>query len=522
MSERLALKNGEKRWLQTISEGLLPPATVLPLAGLLVMAGDLLARLGVSFAPLFAQAGFGLIGQMPLFIAIGLAYAMAAEQPGLAALSGALAALVLNQTGAALLDLLNKGREGYSAFNMGLLAGFIAGLTAGCLHNYCRGRSLPRWLGGFRLKPLVPGIAALSALAEGLCAGAIWTFVQRGMASLADRLPLLGAGGAFAYGFLNRLLMPLGLHHVLNDEIWLKYGDFTSQSGLLVTGDLNRLLAGDPTAGRYIAGFYPMLIFALPAVALVLILVAKPDRRLKLGIYLATAGLAAMISGVAEPLELLLLLTSPWLYVLLALLYGLSQLICFQLQVHAGFTFSTGLSDYLATWNLGSHPERIWQVGLVMAALVFGLFYLAIRVFRLPAPGRVREELVTHHIPLEENADEDIEGERAANISPEFVAEPVGELGETEPDVKQPEEEPAAIELPVPVTRIAAAGGTAAKEPQKRLGWPKRRAKAAKAKAEPKLASNQEPMPDDNDGNQKQKPDDSQESGHPSSQDPQP
>jgi N-acetylglucosamine PTS system EIICBA or EIICB component len=479
MSERITLKNGEKTGLRTISDGLLPPTMVLPLAGLLVMAGDLLARLGVSFAPILAVAGFELIGLMPLFIAISLAYSLAAEQPGLAALSGALAYLVLNKTGAAFLDLLSQSREGYSPFNMGLLAGFIAGLTTGCLHNYCRGRSLPPKLGGFRLRPLVPGLAALVALAEGFAGGAIWTFVQRGLAGLAARLPLLDAGGAFAYGFLNRLLMPFGLHHVLNDEIWLHYGDFTSQSGVLVTGDLSRLLAGDPTAGRFIAGFYPMLMFALPAVALALIVTARPDRRLRLAIYLGAAGLAALVSGVAEPLELLLLLTAPLLYVLLALMYGLSQLICYQLQVHAGFTFSTGLTDYLATWNLGSNPERIWQVGLVMAALAFGLFYLAIRVFRLRSPGRVREELVTHHVPTEEGADENVECSVAVDISAEFVTEPVGELGGHETGGEQTGATPPTPALAVPVERVEPV-----KKPPARSLF-KRRAKVVKDKTVP-------------------------------------
>lgn len=440
MEDQLSLNPAGKPWLKTVSQALLMPAMVLPLAGLLVLAGDLLMRAGLASASLLALAGFGLIAQMPLLIAVSLAYATAVEQPGMAALSGAIGVLVLNQTGAAFLDLLNRDVAYYSPFNMGLLAGLIAGLTAGCLQNYCRDRRLPAWLGGFQLARVVPVIVAAAALAEGLVAGVAWTFAQRGLANLAVSLTLAGPGGAFAYGFLNRLLQPLGLHHVLNDEIWLKLGDFTSQSGMLIHGDLNRLLAGDPTGGRYVAGFYPVAIFALPAIALSLSLAAKRQQRTKITILMAAVGLAALVSGVSEPLEYLILFTSPLLYLLLAVLYGLSQLICFQLRIHSGFTFSTGLTDYLATWSLGSNPQRIWQVGLVLAALGFAAFYLAVRVFKLPAPGRdgppdvrLRKKHRKHDVV------EMIE-EETAETSAEFVAAPMTDVSEAERQPERPAE----------------------------------------------------------------------------------
>ncbi len=432
MVSPLLVKTAGKTWLQTVSQALLLPAMVLPLAGLLVVAGDLLMRSGLAAASLLALAGFELIARMPLLIAVSLAYATAVEQTGLAALSGAIAVIVLNQTGAAFLDLLNRGRDQYSPFNMGLLAGIIAGLTAGCLQNYCRERRLPRWLGGFPLSRLVPVIAAAAALAEGLVAGVAWTYAQRGLASLAVSLTLAGPGGAFVYGLLNRLLQPLGLHHVLNDEIWLKWGEFTSQSGILIRGDLNRLLAGDPTGGRSVAGFYPVMIFSLPAAALSLWLAAKRPQRWKMAILMTAVGLAALVSGVSEPLEYLILFASPLLYVLLAIIYGLSQLICFQLQVHAGFTFSTGLSDYLATWSLGSNPQRVWQVGLVLAALAFGAFYLAVRVLKLPAPGREGPPEI--HSRRKSNGHDlaDAVEEECTETSAEFVSEPLTDVGEAE------------------------------------------------------------------------------------------
>jgi N-acetylglucosamine PTS system EIICBA or EIICB component len=386
-----SLSSRRENRLQEFSQALMLTAMILPLAGILIMGGDLLARAGFTFAAVLTEAGFEVINQLPLFAAISLAYHLSAGQQGMAALSGAAACLVLNRTAAALLDLLNTGGKDYSRLNMGLLTGIIAGLTVSAISNSSHRVHLPGRLRNFRLNRILPLVAVAAAFLEGLACGAAWTYLQRGLAALAIRLPDAGAGGAFAYGFLNRLLMPLGLHHVLNKEIWFRYGEFTNQAGNLVTGDLNRFLAGDPSAGLTIAGFYEMMIFALPAIALCLIITARPRRRDRTIALMVLAGLASLASGVSEPLEYLILFTSPVLYLLLALLYGLSHLISYQLQIHCGFSFSTGLTDYLANWGKAAYPSRIWQIGLVMAVLAFAIFFLAIRVLKLPAPGRERE-----------------------------------------------------------------------------------------------------------------------------------
>lgn len=197
--------------------------------------------------------------------------------------------------------------------------------------------------------------------------------------------------GAFVYGLLNRLLVPFGLHHVLNNEIWFNYGEYTNLSGSLIRGDLNRFLAGDPTAGHFITGFFPMMIFAVPAIALAFLITARRNRRWRVAILLILAGLVSLVSGVAEPVEFLILFSVPVLYVLYAALYGLSMLVCFQLQALGGFTFSTGLTDYLANWNKATHPEAIWQVGIVMAVLAFAIFYFAVTLLKMRTPGREGE-----------------------------------------------------------------------------------------------------------------------------------
>ena len=146
-------------------------------------------------------------------------------------------------------------------------------------------------------------LVIIAAIIGGQGLGALWTLIQNNLASVAARLPQLGAGGAFAYGFLNRLLLPFGLHHVLNQEIWFESGEYTSQSGQLITGELNRFLAGDPTAGGLLAGFYPMMMFGIPAIALCFALTARLQNRTRLYLLMAITAVVSLVSGVTEPIE---------------------------------------------------------------------------------------------------------------------------------------------------------------------------------------------------------------------------
>ncbi len=391
-----------KAWFIQVGQSLLLPTAVLPIAGLLMMAGDLLSRINFTGASIFTNSGFILFEYLPILIAVCLSYSFSKELQGVAALSGAVAFLVLNQSAATLSVIINGSRTDSADFYMGIAGGFLAGFLATVIHNRVKPIDLPGWLGFFSGQRLKPILTALAAVPLGLVSGAIWTGLGNGLSALASRLTQAGAGGAFVYGFLNRLLLPLGLHHSLNQEIWYQFGDYTNQSGFLIQGDLNRFLAGDPTAGAYISGFFPMMIFAVPAIAACLFITARKRRRRQLAGLLAIVALVSLLSGVTEPIEYLLLFTSPILYLFYTLLYGVSLLICYQLQAFCGFSFSAGLSDYLANWSLATRPHMIWQVGLVMAALSFAVFYFAITLLKLRSPGRERsgeEELPTPESP---------------------------------------------------------------------------------------------------------------------------
>lgn len=414
-------------WFRRIGQALMLPAALAPIAGLLVVAGDLLGRRGFSYASVLADSGFTLIEQFPLLIAVSLAFTLAVEQQALAALSGAIAYILLTRSGAALFVILGNGKTNLADFQMGLAGGFAAGLLAAVLHNGLKNIKIPAWLDFFNGQRSVQLWRALTtylaAFLAGILSGALWSVIWRGLAAFAGRLPEAGMAGAFVYGLLNRLLVPFGLHHVLNNEIWFNYGEYTNLSGTLIRGDLNRFLAGDPTAGHFIAGFFPMMIFAVPAIALAFLITARRNRRWRVAILLILAGLVSLVSGVAEPVEFLILFSAPVLYVLYAALYGLSMLVCFQLQALGGFTFSTGLTDYLANWNKATQPEAIWQVGIVMAVLAFAIFYFAVTLLKMRTPGRETEP-EPKAIPLPEPT--------------ELAAEP-----ETDPETK-------AIPEPVP------------------------------------------------------------------------
>ncbi len=457
------LSLGKKRnWFQTIGNILITPAAMLPLAGLLMMLGDVTGRLGFLGAGILAQTGAMLLAQFPLLIAVCLAYGLASGQNGAAGLTGAFSYLIFKEAGTVVF-LLFSGSSDLPVFSMGLLGGIIAGLIAVFFHNRCRDLKLPEWLSFFSGVRASATLAIVVSLVAGVGFGALWSLIETALASFAVYLTTTGAGGAFAYGFLSRLLMPFGLHEVVNHEIWFNMGEYTSKAGVLVTGDLNRFIAGDATAGQYIAGFYPMMIFGVPAIAACFAITARFNNRVRLILLMAVTGLVSLISGVTEPIEYMILFLSPLLYVIYAVLFGLSQLICYQLQVLDGFVYQPGLTDYLANWNLATHPERIWQIGIIMAILSFAVSYFAVILLKLRAPGHDHPEaddLAEAAVDLEEeNEILTLNGE-IETVVVEAPPEPEPELEpvpEPEPEApkkrrrKKPVEEPIVEVLPEPI-----------------------------------------------------------------------
>lgn len=365
--------------LQQLGRSLMLPIAVLPIAGLLLRLGqpDLL---DIAF---IASAGEAIFANLALIFAIGLAVGFANDSNGAAGLAGVIGYLVLD----AVLNSLNP------EINMGVLAGIIIGSVAGLLYNRFHTIQLPDYLAFFGGRRFVPIVTGLTAVVLGVAFGITWPPIQHGIDSLGQWLIDAGELGLFVYGMLNRLLIVTGLHHVLNSLVWFVFGSFETASGAIVTGDLNRFFAGDPTAGRFMAGFFPVMMFGLPAAALAMYHAAPKGRRAQVGGLLLSLALTAFLTGVTEPIEFTFMFLAPLLYGLHALLTGISVALLHWLDVKLGFTFSAGAFDFALSYGLSTNGWLMLPVGLAYAVIYYTVFRWAIVRFDLPTPGRDPETI---------------------------------------------------------------------------------------------------------------------------------
>lgn len=435
---------------------MLLPLAVLSLAGLLMTLGDGLDRRGLSWAMLLVQAGLVLYRYAPLMVAVSLAAHLVGRHRGFAALAAALASLVWQQTGSAMAQFLSGGQVS-TGFNLGWLSGLAVGLLVVLLMRLCERQAASarfRWLANPEAAVL---LAIVLAGIGGVLAGLLWHVLAGLLLRLAAWIPEAGNIGLFVYGLLNRLLLPFNLHHVMNNALWFEYGQFTTQSGILVSGDVGRFLSGDPTAGRFAAGFYPIMMFALPAAALAIYLSGRTQKKKLPGLLLLAAALTSLISGVTEPLDLLILLISPILFVLLGAATGLSLVLSGQMQIRQGFSFSTGLLDYLYTWSLATRPEYLLVIGAILAVAVFVVFYIL--MVRLGWTGPVATIHVTDLrpavVPEPTPSAPLVSAPDAALPGPELTTEPEASTGlesptepESEPAEPEPESEPVSQDPP--------------------------------------------------------------------------
>jgi PTS system N-acetylglucosamine-specific IIC component len=366
--------------IQQLGRALMLPIAVLPVAGLLLRLGqpDLLN------IPVMAQAGDAIFGNLALIFAIGVAVGFAKENNGTAGLAGAIGFLILT----AVLKAIDP------KINMGVLAGITAGLSSGLLYNRYKDIGLPSYLAFFGGKRFVPIASGFAMLGVGIVLGYIWPPIQTTIDALGHWLIGAGEIGLFLYGTLNRILIVTGLHHILNSLVWFVFGSFPDPvvAGKLATGDLNRFFAGDPTAGAFMTGFFPVMMFGLPAACLAMYRAARPENRTAVGGVLLSMALTAMLTGVTEPVEFSFMFLAPLLYAIHAILTGLSMALMHALDVRLGFTFSAGLFDYLLSFGKGHNGLLMLPVGAIYAAVYYSLFSFFIRKYNLMTMGR--EEVI--------------------------------------------------------------------------------------------------------------------------------
>src|SRR3954468_18561698 len=376
--------------LQRLGRSLMLPIAALPAAGLLLRLGqaDMLGRFSApkTVANVIAAAGGALFDNLPLIFAVGIAIGWAKKADGSTALAAVVGYLVLQGVFEAMSPIiLGAAAEGeeQELINFGVLGGIVTGLIAAMLWQRFYRIKLPTYLAFFGGRRFVPIITALTMMVVGVLLSFVYSPFNTGLTNLGkavDANPVLGGG---IFGTVNRLLIPLGLHHIINSVVWFVLGDYNG-----ATGDLNRFFAGDPTAGPFMTGFFPIMMFALPAAAIAIWHEARPEQRKIVGGIMLSTALTAFLTGITEPLEFSFLFVAWPLYVVHAVLTGSSMALTNALGIHDGFSFSAGATDYLLNFGRATKPLLLIPIGLVYAAIYYVLFRFVIRKWNLRTPGR--------------------------------------------------------------------------------------------------------------------------------------
>jgi len=384
--------------LQKVGGALMLPIAVLPIAGLLLRLGQHDLFNSVTMA----AAGGAIFSNLGLLFAIGVAVGLARENHGAAGLAAVVAYLIATNGAAVLIavppetladfsdrarDLASNAYKAQEINKLSVLVGILSGLMSGALYNRFYRVNLPSYLSFFGGRRFVPIVSGLGGLVLALAFGTCWEWLERGMDALSQSVLHASALGLFAYGVLNRVLIVTGLHHIINNIAWFLLGDYHG-----VTGDMKRFVAGDPSAGAFMAGFFPVIMFGLPAACLAMYHTARPEQRKLVGGLLGSIALTSVLTGVTEPIEFTFMFLAPALYAVHAVLTGVAFIIMNALGVKLGFNFSAGVYDYILYYSRATRPLWLLPVGAGYFALYYFLFRFVIVRFDLKTPGRGAEE----------------------------------------------------------------------------------------------------------------------------------
>ncbi len=415
--------------LQRVGRSFMLPIAILPVAGLLLGIGSSftnetmletygLMRIlgpGTIFAAVFevmSEAGNVVFANLPILFAMGVAIGMAKKEKEVAALSAAIAFFIMHASISALITI-NGGTEvmlagavtsvcGITSLQMGVFGGILVGLGVAALHNRFYKIELPQVLSFFGGSRFVPIISALVYTGVGILMFFIWPAIQKGIYTVGDLVLNSGYAGTWVYGFMERLLIPFGLHHVFYLPFWqTAVGGTLEVGGRVVEGAQNIFFAqlADPSvtkyavsATRFMSGKFPLMIFGLPGAALAMYKTAAPEKRKAAGGLLLSAALTAMITGITEPLEFTFLFVAPALYGIHCILAGFAYMLMHVFEVGVGMTFSGGLIDLTLFGIMQGNAKTNWIwiviVGIGYFIVYYVLFYYLIRRFDLKTPGR--------------------------------------------------------------------------------------------------------------------------------------
>ncbi|MFE3638987.1 PTS transporter subunit EIIC [Streptomyces sp. NPDC059168] len=389
--------------LQRIGRSLMLPVAVLPAAALLVRLGntDMLGRPSfptflTKTAGFMAAGGNAILDNMALLFAVGIAIGFAKKSDGSTALAAVVGYLVFKNVLGTFTDKnLPKVATAVDGkvvmvdapVDAKVLGGVVMGIVVALIYQRFYRTKLPDWAGFFGGRRLVPILSAFAGLVLGIVFGYIWPVLGTGLHNFGEWLVGSGAVGAGIFGVANRALIPIGMHHLLNSFPWFQAGDYHGKSG-----DIARFLAGDPAAGQFMTGFFPIMMFGLPAACLAIVHCARPERRKVVGGMMFSIALTSFVTGVTEPIEFTFMFIAPVLYGIHAVLTGVALALTWALGMKDGFGFSAGVVDFGLNLGIATNPWGLVLVGLCFAVVYYVIFRFAIIRFNLPTPGRESDE----------------------------------------------------------------------------------------------------------------------------------
>ena len=414
-------------FLQKIGKALMLPVAVLPVAGLLLGIGTGLLNAEITWIPalipqVMSQSGSVIFDNLPLIFAIGTALGLT-DNDGVAALAAVTGFLVMQATTGVMADVLwfhvSSGQEtlgvlaqameydiafvrkivstnvGIQTIQTGVFGGIFVGVVAAWLYRKYYRIQLPAYLGFFAGKRFVPIISSLAAIVLGVVLSVVWPPIQEQINKFSMWAAYSSPAVAGAtYGFVERLLLPFGLHHIWNVPFFFEIGSFTDKAGQIVTGDIPRFFAGDKTAGILGGGFL-IKMFGLPAAALAIFHTAKPENRAKVGGMMFSGALTAFLTGITEPLEFTFLFVAPMLYFIHAVMVSSAFAVLNLTGAHVGYTFSQGGIDFALFYAMDTKPWMVFVLGPVYAVVYYVVFRFFITVFKMKTPGREDEAAQT-------------------------------------------------------------------------------------------------------------------------------
>ncbi|MGV9377075.1 PTS transporter subunit EIIC [Nonomuraea sp. NPDC003707] len=411
--------------LQRLGRSLMLPIAALPAAALLLRFGqpDMLGSNGAEpggladvagfawmnqVAEVLAAAGAALFENLPLLFAVGVAIGFARKADGSTALAAVVGYLVFDRVTKVMFfgsdirdtvlikeaqaqgikEIINYGMQNPTK----VLGGIVMGLVAALLWQRFHRIKLPSWLAFFGGRRFVPIITSIVALLLGVVFGWLWPVIGEWIRHAGEALAAIGPIGTGIYGLINRLLIPLGLHHFVNSVVWYVVPQ-CEVGGRVLGGDWNCYFGGAPHAGQFMAGFFPIMMFALPAAALAMWRAAPPHRRATVGGIMLSAALASFVTGITEPIEFAFIFVAPLLLVVHAILTGLAMALTTLIGGQLGFGFSAGLLDMLlnASKSNTQNLPGILILGVIYGVIYYAVFTFLIRKLNILTPGREPE-----------------------------------------------------------------------------------------------------------------------------------